>query len=198
MTSNLVENIFSPAAPPADPSEPQAKPKAEAKSEPKAEPPKMPTPRFKNPMMDRLFRRAKRRVEIVPVTIRATDEDTGVESEEVVEFMVQEMSAGMKARFESMMQESTEALVDEGEILDGEDDEEIGERVKKRMDMGNFKLSIVAASVTDMEGNAIVDMTEIEAAKELPAYIVEPLFEKSFILSGLGKPKKNEKAAENG
>lgn len=162
----------------------------------KATPPKMPTPRFKNPVTDRLFRRAKRRLEIVPVTIRMTDEDTGEESEEVMEFQVHEMSAGMKGRFEAIMQESTDKLVEEGEILDG-DDEEAGDKIKKRMDMGNFKVSIVAASVTDMDGNPIIDMTEVEAAQDFPAYIIEPLFEKSFVLSGLGKAKSNEKKAEN-
>jgi hypothetical protein len=168
-----------------------------ATAEPKPIPPKMPTPTFKNPAMDRIFKRAKRRVKTVPVTIRFTDEETGAEGEEVVEFLAHEMSAGMKGRFEAIMQENARKIISEDEI-DGEtDQEELAERLTGSMDMGNFKISVVAASVTDLDGNPIIDMNEVEAAQDLPAYFIDTLFEASFVLSGLGKPKQTEKAAEN-
>lgn len=167
-------------------------------ADPKPIPPKMPTPTFKNPAMDRIFKRAKRRVKTVPVTIRVTDDETGTEAEEIVEFLAHEMSAGMKGRFEAIMQENARKIITEDEIDSAADQDQLAERLTGSMDMGNFKISVVAASVTDLEGNPIIDMNEVEAAQDLPAYFIDTLFEASFVLSGLGKPKQTEKAAENG
>ncbi len=171
-----------------------------ASEPPKAIPPKMPTPRFKNAAMDRIFARAKRRVKTVPVTIRYTDDATGAEESETVEFLVHEMSAGMKGRFEAIMQEQARRLLDEDDDLseDGNiDADALEEKVSTSANMGSFKVAVVAASVTDLEGNPIIDQSEIDTACDLPAYFIEVLFEEAFTLAGLGRPKKTEKAAEN-
>jgi hypothetical protein len=170
--------------------------------EPQVVPPKMPTPRFKNPEMDRIFARAKRRVKTVPVTIRFTDEATGQDESETVNFLVHEMSAGMKGRFEAIMQEQASRLMGEDDddlSNDGKiDPEALAAKVTTSANMGSFKVAVVAASVTDMDGNPIIAQSEIDTACDLPAYFIEVLFEEAFTLAGLGRPKETEKAAENG
>ena len=168
---------------------------------PQAIPPKMPTPRFKNAAMDRIFARAKRRVKTVPVTIRYTDDTTGAEESETVAFLVHEMSAGMKGRFEAIMQEQARRLMDDDDDLSADgniDVDALEAKVSTSANMGSFKVAVVAASVTDLEGNPIIDQSEIDTACDLPAYFIEVLFEEAFTLAGLGRPKKTEKAAENG
>jgi len=183
--------------------EPVTQPAAAAPApEPQAIPPKMPTPRFKNPEMDRIFARAKRRVKTVPVAIRYVDDATGTEESELVNFLVHEMSAGMKGRFEAMMQEQARRLMDDDdEDLSGQgeiDSETLAAKVTASANMGGFKVAVVAASVTDMDGNPIIAQSEIDTACDLPAYFIEVLFEEAFTLAGLGRPKNTEKAAENG
>lgn len=160
--------------------------------EPVVEPPKMPTRTFGNPIADRFFKRRSRKV--VPVSITVPDDD-GVE--ETFEFLVHEMTAGMRSRFEAIMAENARQTMEEDELLDMQDKEAIGEKIARGFDIGNFKIAVVAASVTDPDGNPLIEQEELDMVADAPSTLIEPLFEKAMELSNLGRIKKREIDAEN-
>ncbi len=169
-----------------------------------ADVPPMPVRTFKNPVADKFFRRRSRRVKEVEVTV---EDDAGVP--ETFTFLVHEMSSGMRARFEGIMAENARKAAEEAEAetLDGSDPSNEGsedledldaleENATRGFDMGNFKIAVVAASVTDMDGNPLFDEDEIDMVGDVPSPLIEPLFEAAMLLSELGKPKKREINAE--
>lgn len=137
-----------------------------------------PDPVFQNPTFDKFFRKSKLRTQPVEIDVDG----------ETYKFIAHEMSVAAKGRFE--------AIMFAGRVTDPEEMAE-GEISMRNEAYAVMKAKIVATTITTEDGQPICAPEQWTTLAEMPSHVIEPLFQASFMLSGLGKPKESDTAAEN-